>query len=139
MIGGDTIGLDTNVLVRVVTGDDPDQVAMALAAMRDARLAVSKTVLLELEWVLRYSYDFDRETIGDTLRRLLGLRNLEIEDREAVLRAHGWYLAGMDFADALHLASSASAARFMTFDRKFAKAAAAIRAAPPIDLLSQDS
>jgi len=129
------IALDTNVLVRVVTRDDPDQVAAALKLMESSRLFVTKTVLLELEWVLRYSYDLDRKTIGEALFRLLGLRDLEIEDRESVIRAHAWYVAGMDFADALHLAASSSAARLATFDRRFAKKAKELYAQPSVDLL----
>jgi predicted nucleic-acid-binding protein len=50
------IALDTNVIVRVVTRDDPQQVPAALAVMQSGDLWVSKTVLLETEWVLRYSY-----------------------------------------------------------------------------------
>ena len=129
------IALDTNVLVRIVTRDDPDQVRAALQVMASSRLLATPTVLLELEWVLRFSYDVEREMIGEVFQKLLGLRNLEIARRSDVMRACEWYLAGMDFADALHLALSSEASSFATFDRKLAKRAAKAEALPQVQLL----
>lgn len=129
------IALDTNVLVRIVTRDDPDQVRAALEIMASSRLSVTPTVLLELEWVLRFSYEAQRETIGEVLQKLLGLRHLEITRRGDVMRACEWYLAGMDFADALHLALSGEASSFATFDRKLATRAAKVEALPQVQLL----
>ncbi len=132
------IGLDTNVLVRIVTRDDPEQLPAAMAVMEAARLHVTKTVLQELEWVLRYSYRLGREEISRALVGLLGLRRLEVEDREAVVRAYQGYQVGMDWADALHLASrpaGGSLSRFATFDRKLAKTAEGVEAMPEVELL----
>ncbi len=129
------ISLDTNVLVRVVTRDDPDQLEAALAIMESAALWVSKTVLLELEWVLRYSYDLDRETISGALLKLIGLQGLTVEDRDAVVSAHAWHRQGMDFADALHLASSKDVRHFATFDVKLAKRRKQIDEGPEVLLL----
>lgn len=130
------ISLDTNVIVRVVTGDHPDQLAIAMETMKAEELWVCKTVLLETEWVLRYSYEFSRETILEIFRRFLGYRNLTIEDPEAVFLALDLFAQGLDFADALHLSSSSGAHRFATFDRPMAKAARALLAHPEIDLLA---
>jgi predicted nucleic-acid-binding protein len=47
-----------------------------------------------------------------------------VEDAPVVAQALDWYAAGMDFADALHLASSQTADQFVTFDRKLAAKAA---------------
>lgn len=131
------ISLDTNVLVRVVTADDPEQLAAALEVLRSGELWVCKTVLLETEWVLRYSYELSRETILDALRRLVGYRGLQVEDRGTVLQAFSLFEAGMDLADALHLVSSPRADRFATFDRTLAKCAAkaAQGGFPPVQLL----
>ncbi len=131
------IALDTNVLVRVVTADHPEQLAVALEVFRSGELWVPKTAFLETEWVLRYSYELAPEVILDALRRLLGYRNLQVEDRGAVLQALSLFEAGLDFADALHLASSTEAERFATFDRTFAARArkAAREGLPPVDLL----
>ncbi|MFY9824095.1 MAG: type II toxin-antitoxin system VapC family toxin [Thermoanaerobaculia bacterium] len=114
------IALDTNVVVRVVTADDPAQTETALAVMRSEALWVCKTVLLETEWVLRYTYKLSREVIFSVFRKLLGLPALQVEQRSVVLRALSLYEKGMDLADALHLVSSGEAELFATFDRELA-------------------
>lgn len=130
------IAVDTNLLVRVVTRDDPQQAERAVQVLEEAdSLFIPKTVLLELEWVLRYSYELPVAVIADALRRLLGYRKARIEDRPAVLQALAWYATGLDFADALHLASSSAAERFVTFDRKLKKAAGALADGPVVTLL----
>lgn len=129
------IALDTNVIVRVVTGDDPGQLEAALAVMRSGELRVCKTVLLETEWVLRYTYGLNRQTIGETFRKLLGYPNLQVEDRGVVLRALSLFQLGLDFADALHLSSSGEALQFATFDRQLAVAAGSLEEGPEVKLL----
>jgi predicted nucleic-acid-binding protein len=130
------IALDTNIIVRVVTADDPKQLKASTNLMSRERLWLCKTVLLETEWVLRFSYNLSRDAIFEAFRRILGLRNLEVEDRAAVLLALTLYGEGMDFADALHLASSRSADRFATFDRTLSKTAARLETNPPVSLLT---
>jgi predicted nucleic-acid-binding protein len=129
------IALDTNIVVRILTGDDPDQFTIASERVADEDLWLCKTVVLESEWVLRYTYRFSREGIYEGLRRLLGYERLQLEDRDSVLNALAWYSRGMDFADALHLSSSAGADRFITFDRNLAEAAEALGKAPAVELL----
>ena len=129
------IALDTNVIVRIVTNDDPGQAEVAVAAIDGQRLWLAKTVLLETEWVLRYSYALDDSVIQRILLRLLGLENLEVEDRAGVLMALTLYREGMDFADALHLASCTEASTFLTFDRDLALRAAGLETAPSVELL----
>jgi predicted nucleic-acid-binding protein len=126
------IALDTNILVRLLTRDDPEQVRAAIRAIRGRRLWMSKTVLLETEWVLRYTYDLSASAIHASLRRLLGLARLEVEDRECVLVALSWYAQGLDFADALHLASSREAELFLSLDHGLARGVARIGAAPVV-------
>lgn len=130
------IALDTNVLVRVVTADEPRQLKAAIAVMESGPLWVSKTVFLETEWVLRYAYKLSREAILAALQGLLGYEALEVESRGTVLQALRWYEKGMDFADALHLSSSADADRFATFDRELAKVAKSLGdEVPAVELL----
>jgi predicted nucleic-acid-binding protein len=129
------ISLDTNVLVRVVTADDPGQLAIALAVMQSEDLWLCRTVLLELEWVLRFTYKLSRQVLLDTFVRLLGYRNLSVEAPGQVHLALDLYRGGMDFADALHLAASASADRFVTFDRPLADAAPNLEGLPQVELL----
>ena len=56
------ISPDTNVLVRVLTNDDEKQADLAAEVLSANDVFLAKTVLLELEWVLRYSYEFDRDS-----------------------------------------------------------------------------
>ncbi|MEZ4303019.1 MAG: type II toxin-antitoxin system VapC family toxin [Polyangiaceae bacterium] len=129
------IALDTNVIVRVITRDDEAQARRGAALMRENDLWLSKTVLLETEWVLRFTYEYDAANVGLALSKLLGLQNLTVEEPHAVERALAWHREGMDFADALHLASSGSAERFATFDRRMAKSVARAPGAIPVELL----
>ena len=129
------IALDTNVIVRLVTADDPDQLRAAREVFQTGDLWICKTVLLETEWVLRYSYELTPATIREILRKLLGYSGLQVEDRNAVLQALGFYDQGVDFADALHLASSGEADRFATFDWPLAKKGQSLKGVPRIMLL----
>ena len=82
------IALDTNVLARLVTKDDPKQ-ARAAAELIDAGdvCFVPITVALELEWVLRGVYELGPEQIAESFNALLGVRNLHFEREAAVLEA----------------------------------------------------
>lgn len=128
------LAVDTNVLVRLVTRDDPDQARKAFALFERERLWIGKTVLLETEWVLRYSYQLDRETILKALRGLAGLENAELEDPLTVARALDWFEAGLDFADALHLAAGRHTAGFVSFDQRLIKCAARLKAVDSVEI-----
>ena len=127
------IALDTNVLVRVLTRDDPAQVRKVLRKLRGKEVWLAKTVLLETEWVLRYSYGLSRSAISRAMDRLLGYGLATVEDREGVVLALAGYHAGLDFADALHLASATEADRFLTFDRDLARLAPSLKGAPIVE------
>jgi predicted nucleic-acid-binding protein len=110
--------VDTNVLVRVITGDDHAQAARATKFLsRQERVVVLKTVLLELEWVLRSAYSVSAPSILTALKNLLEIPNVAMEDEAAVSRAMDWYRRGVDFADAMHLASTSATRSFATFDQ----------------------
>ncbi len=123
------IGLDTNVLARyyVVSPDVPSQKQSALARKlieSGKRLYVSKSVLLELEWVLRGYYKSPVADVLTVLRHLQAIPNVEVEDRLGVELAVNALADGFDFADALHHASYRQCASVATFDdRKFARRA----------------
>lgn len=117
------LAVDTNVIVRIVVNDDPEQSPRAIALFERENILLTKTVLLETEWVLRFSYKLSRETIVSALRNVVGLQQVEVENIGAVAKALDWHEQGMDFADALHLASSTKAIQFATFDAKLAKVA----------------
>jgi predicted nucleic acid-binding protein len=117
------IAIDTHVLVRLVVGDDPRQARRARKLLENHDVVVATTVLLEAEWVLRSAYGFDRIQIAGAFRRFLGLPQVAPDSPAAVARALDAYDAGLDFADALHLAATPKAETFFTFDRRLARTA----------------
>ncbi len=122
------IAIDTNVLVRFVVNDDHEQAARARALIDSGDVLVPTTVLLETEWVLRTAYKVADQDMFETLRAFLALPRVFAENDEAALSALDWAEQGMDFADALHLASSANCRAFASFDRELARAAAEVGA-----------
>ena len=117
------IAVDTNLLVRILTNDDPNQAQLAAEIMKSDAVFIAKTVLLETEWVLRHAYGIDKQGVVNGFQRLMGLANIRFEKQSQVFQALSWFDAGLDFADALHLASSARAEAFATFDSAFARRA----------------
>jgi predicted nucleic-acid-binding protein len=122
------IGLDTNILARYYIQDEGDEAAeqQHLAARRliesGRPLRVCKTVLLELEWVMRGYYGFSVAEIASVLNHLLALPHVSIEDRDTVRQALAHCSAGLELADALHHASYRDCESMASFDdRKFAR------------------
>lgn len=115
--------IDTNVIIRLLTGDDPVQAEAAKRIIQEGDVFVGVTVLLEAEWVLRAGYGFGEGEIASALRGLAGLAQVTVEDAAAVAMALDWMAQGMDFADALHLARSEHCSAFITFDRRLASRA----------------
>jgi predicted nucleic-acid-binding protein len=137
------IGLDTNVLARYYIDDKADAEAQRqrLAARRliesGQPLMVSKTVILELEWVMRGYYRFDPTEVAAVMRHLLEQTHITVEDRDAVGQALSNCDAGIDFADALHHASYKSCDSVATFDnRKFAQRARKLGLTPAVMVVS---
>ena len=119
------LAIDTNVVVRYLTNDDPVQSPRARRLIDGQPVFVAVTVVLEAEWVLRSAYGYGQAAIVGALRRFGGLPTVELEDAAIVSSALDLSEAGMDFADALHLGKAAHCAGFATFDRSFLKAAKA--------------
>ncbi|MBI5330800.1 MAG: type II toxin-antitoxin system VapC family toxin [Betaproteobacteria bacterium] len=133
------IGLDTNILARYYIQDEAD--AEALVQHEAARklmesgqpLMVCKTVLLELEWVMRGYYGFSPEEISAAFSHLLSLAHIHIEDRASVVQAFSHMAGGLDFADALHLAAYRECLEMASFDdRKFARRARRLNLSPRV-------
>jgi len=122
------IAADTNVVVRLLTGDDARQTAQASALFRSEEIWLAKSVILETEWVLRSLYRFRGAQLSAALLALTNLPTVRVEDPAAVSTALAWTSSGMDFADALHLRSKGASARFVTFDEKLVKRAKALGA-----------
>lgn len=115
--------IDTNLIVRYLTGDHPTQSPMAKQLIDGHDVFICTTVLLETEWVLRSAYGFDAARIAAALRAFAGLPRVTLEDPALAARALDGMDSGMDFADALHLASASGCEAFMSFDRRFTRAA----------------
>ena len=117
------LAIDTNVVVRYLTGDHPKQSAVARALIDGKDIFVSITVLLETEWVLRSVYGFSAESIAKAFIAFGGLPRVTLERPGSVAKALGWMRAGMDFADALHIAAAEGCEAFLSFDKGLAKTA----------------
>ena len=117
------LAVDTNVLVRFITRDDAAQAVIARDLIAKNAIFLPKTVLLETEWVLRSLYRFPAIAIAGAIRAFVGLPNVQSEQPAVTAQALDWFTQGMDFADALHLASAEDCEAFATFDRKLARAA----------------
>jgi predicted nucleic-acid-binding protein len=125
------IAIDTNIVVRFLVNDDHRQAERARRLIESEDTFLPTSVLLETEWVLRNAYGLARQNVSDKLRAFLSLPRVVAQDRTSAVIALDWVQQGMDFADALHLASSAACEGFASFDRALAKAAARI-GGPPV-------
>ena len=129
------ISLDTNILLRIILRDDPRQADVALAAI-DGPAFVSLGVLIETAWVLRHSHGYGRRPIADALAGFLSIPDVSVPNPEGV----DWALSRSrghesDLADLLHIAGSAGARAFVTFDRRLPRQAGA-DAPLPIEVLT---
>jgi predicted nucleic acid-binding protein len=117
------LAIDTNIIVRIVTNDSPEQSPRARALVETEEVFVCTSVLLETEWVLRSGYDFTRVEIGHALRAFIGLPHVNLEDAPLAAKALDWMSRGLDFADALLLARAEGCTAFVSFDERLAKVA----------------
>jgi predicted nucleic acid-binding protein len=117
------IAIDSNIVVRYLTGDHAEQAEQARTLIESTDVFVGTTVLLETEWVLRSAYGYAAGPLAKALRRFAGLRHVTLEAPDLAAQALDWMEAGLDFADALHLAKAAGFDAFVTFDQRFARAA----------------
>ncbi|MFZ1410475.1 MAG: type II toxin-antitoxin system VapC family toxin [Micropruina sp.] len=117
------IGLDTNVIVRYVVQDDPDQAALATKTMESLTDQepgfVSVVTVAEISWVLRRAYRLELNAVLDVIEGLINVRELRVEGVDAIRRAVDRARAGGEFADCLiaELGHAAGCATTLTFDR----------------------
>jgi len=117
------LAIDTNLIVRYLVADNPDQATRARNLIDHQDVFVSSTVILETEWVLRSVYGFSSAQCAQALTEFAGLPHVTLEDTAAVATALRWATQGMDFADGLHLAKAEGCDAFVSFDLAFIKAA----------------
>ena len=125
--------VDTSVLARFYLRDDATQGRIAAEVLSGGDVFVPKTVILELEWVLRYVADQPEAKVIECLAHLIALPGVTIEDRDEIETALGHCRNGIDFADALHLAASKACTELLTFDdRGYARRAKRLRLKPQV-------
>jgi predicted nucleic-acid-binding protein len=121
--------LDTNILIRYLVKDDDQQLAAAKKLIQTAvkageTLFVPITVTLELEWVLRTNFKFNKEQVTITLSSLLASAELTFESEAAAEIALALYKkSSADFSDCVHIALAHLAGEnpMWTFDRAASK------------------
>ena len=121
--------IDTNLLVRYLTEDDPGKAndvkrLLVKAARDEVRLLIPSVVIAELVWVLQSFYRLDRSEIAPLLNAILHTRGVEVGDKALVSEAIALYRDGtQDFIDAwiVAYAKTAGARSVYTFDRKHFK------------------
>ncbi len=121
--------LDTNLIIRFLTRDDPEQAARAYDAFQQAeagRLTLVSTegVVVEAVQVLssKQLYNLPRAVIRDQVTDILQVRGLEVPDRDTLLRALVLYaVTNLDFVDVLILAQMErrGITTVLSFDRGF--------------------
>jgi predicted nucleic-acid-binding protein len=129
------IGLDTNILVRLITADDPEQAEQAVQFLQDRCSSetpgfVNCVAIVELVWVLQAVYRYGREHIVLAIESLLANNSLDVEAREQVAAAVRTYQStNCDLVDALigEINRARGCEATATFDRKAAKLEAFIR------------
>ena len=123
-------GLDTNVLVRYLTEDDPVQARRAAdlittVTARGGKCFISAVVLCELTWVLRGAYDVSRNDVSIALDQILATSQFVVGDKDVVRRALEAYRHGRaDFADYVigAMNGQAGCTKTATFDRRLRQA-----------------
>ncbi|KQS72684.1 hypothetical protein ASG39_02735 [Rhizobium sp. Leaf371] len=118
-----TLSIDTNVLVRLLVLDNPEQNAIVERLFTTNRFSVLWTVLMEAEWVLRKVFKADTRRINDMFRSMLIDELIEVARPDALTCALDLHSAGMDFADAVHLCLTDESMPFVTFDRDLVRRA----------------
>ena len=116
-----TAFVDTNVLVRHLTGDPPDQAERATRFLARAEpVLLSDLVLAEVGYVLESYYEAPRLQVAEALRAVLGFRSIQVLDRDLLHRVVEIYENDrLDFAEAYLVASAerSGVGAIASFDR----------------------
>ena len=126
--------VDTNVLVRHLTQDTPDQGARAtLLLSASDQLQLSDVIFAETIYVLQSVYGASRERIAQAMRGVLGLAAIVVEDRKLLIRAVDVYEGQrIDFADGylVALAETSGVRMIASFDRSLDRVQTVTRVEP---------
>lgn len=116
--------LDTNVLLRYIVGDVPEQKEQVEQWLREAqakkrKLIITPIVVAEIAFVLESFYKQNHQKIAEALELLISQRWLRIESRRELLTLWPWYRAGMHFVDSFLLAwTHVHKGTLLTFDKQ---------------------
>ena len=124
------VAADTNVVLRFILKDDPIQSPLARDLIASNKIFVPVTVMLEAEWALRRVYKLPKPDVINALTAIIETETIQVDQADFVLAALELTEQGVDFADALHLASSTQCDWLATFDKDFVKFAKG--ATPPV-------
>lgn len=135
------IAFDTNIPACFYC-DDPEDIeakrqrpVARRVMVESASLFVPLTVVLEFEWVMRGFYQASTEEFCLAIEYLIGMSHVTVERWEAVADSLNLHRRGLDFANALHWASSSACAGVVTFDDKgFARRAKSLGLSPEVVL-----
>jgi predicted nucleic-acid-binding protein len=115
--------IDTNVLVRHLTGDPPEMAKRAtrfLSTSGPGDLVLVDLVVAEVVYVLESFYKSPREQVADAVRSIIGFGAITVVDQETLLRTIEIYeVERLDFAEAylVAVAESADIAQVVSFDQ----------------------
>jgi len=119
------IGLDTNVLVRYLTQDDPAQARRATRAIEEPTenggdFFITCVVMCELVWVLREAYNYPQGAVADVLEQILRTAQFRFESKDQLwLALHDYRQGKADFADYLigRICTQRGCEKVLTFDK----------------------
>jgi predicted nucleic-acid-binding protein len=121
------VGIDTNILLRLIVNDDEAQRQLVTAfgskLNKEYRGLITLVALLETDWALKSQFGFSRRQSSDALRKLTQIRGVDVECHDVVARALILVdESNADFADALIAERSADLGcmRTATLDQKAA-------------------
>ena len=126
--------VDTNVLVRHLTGDPPDQAARATRLLAQAtQLLLPDLIVAEVVYVLESFYEVPRPRVAELVRAIVAFPTIEVADEPVLLRALEVYeVHRLDFADAYLVAEAETSGvnAVASFDRSIERVPTMRRVAP---------
>ena len=110
------VAVDTNVVLRLLIEDDPQQAERARHLLETETFYLPLTVVLETYWVVHNVYRYSHEATIAALKAFVALPGVEVEHPGRLAAAIAWAEGAMGFADALHLAATPPGEGFASFD-----------------------
>lgn len=132
--------IDTNLLVRYLTEDDPQkakavEVLLSRAGRGELKILIPSVVIAELVWVLESSYQMETKEISELVEAVLNTPGIEVTEKSVLISAIRLYREkGMDFVDAwiTEFAKDKRIKMIYTFDRRHFKDIDGIETRSPI-------